>query len=141
MRAAWTDPKKRENMLAGMKKAAADPKVLKKRLRNLRKATRHPLFRARKKAASENMWKDPAFVRRHAIATIKAKQRLLGLAGGRPRKTEVFAKGAELRKKDRSWPDIAKNLTPAAFHEDPRKAAETMRKGVTGWLQKESRAV
>jgi hypothetical protein len=68
----------------------------------------------------------PAVVLQSIRGNAKKKRR-----PGRPiEKREMFATAGKLHQQGLSWPRIAQQLTPEAFREDPRKAADALRKGV-----------
>jgi hypothetical protein len=91
-------------------------------------------YRARVTASIQRASRDPRVRARYLAGRIKAAQRLLASRGGRPpMKAGIWAQGAKLRENGVSWPTIARQLTPTAFREDSRKAAESIRLGVTRW--------
>jgi hypothetical protein len=148
---AWANPEYRTRVGASIKRALADPKLLARRNAAIKRAKADPESRARASAAMKKAWADPEYrarvtasikrasrdprVRaRYLAGRIKAAQRLLASRGGRPpMKTGIWPQGAKLRENGVSWPAIARQLTPTAFREDSRKAAESIRLGVKRW--------
>lgn len=53
------------------------------------------------------------------------------LKGGRPSKREIFLEAKQLRSQGWSFTKIARSLTPAAFREDPRRAAKAIWQGIS----------
>jgi hypothetical protein len=63
--------------------------------------------------------------------SLRRKKNVPRRRGPKPMKTAAFVEAARLHSEDRlSWPKIARRLTPGAYTQDPRKAAEAMRQGV-----------
>lgn len=152
MKRALANPDVRAKLSAAGKRAWANPELRPERVAANKKGWAGTSRRARQSAMMKRVWSDPEMRKRNKIGRLKAAAVLLGIAvpeeadlltietlrskvarsrGGRPSESERFAQ-AEILRRERGWSysKIAKKLTPLSWRNNPRAAAEAIRKGI-----------
>jgi hypothetical protein len=130
------NPECEPKRIAEMRKALATEETFAKKSDANKKSWRKPGTKKKRIAGLRKFYARPD-VKKQSSARMTAIWALArGARAGRPaEKTEIFRKGAAMKKPGVTWPDIARKLTPEAWRRDPRKAGEAMRQGAAPYLE------